>query len=78
MVGDMSFIALGVGDPERGRTFFEGLFGWRVEPARQGFGIEMPNVPAACTAATPRRRRTRSSPSTTSSRRSSASSRSAA
>ena len=44
MAGEISFIELGVGDPERGRAFYEGLFGWRFEPARQGFGIEMPNV----------------------------------
>jgi uncharacterized protein len=44
MAGELSFIELGVEDPERGRAFYEGLFGWTFEPAGQGFGITMPNV----------------------------------
>src|SRR5918992_4607302 len=44
MAGELSFIELGVEDPERGRAFYEGLFGWAFEPSGQGFGVTMPNV----------------------------------
>jgi uncharacterized protein len=47
MTGELAFFELGVGDTERGRAFYEGLFGWRFEggPSGNGFVIEAPNVP---------------------------------
>jgi len=47
MAGELSFFELGVEDAERGRTFYEGLFGWRFEPgpSGKGFVIGTPNVP---------------------------------
>lgn len=47
MAGELAFFELGVEDPERGRAFYEGLFGWRFEvgPSGQGFVIETPNAP---------------------------------
>ena len=48
MAGELAFFELGVADTERGRAFYEGLFGWRFEtgPSGNGFVIETPNVPA--------------------------------
>jgi predicted enzyme related to lactoylglutathione lyase len=47
MAGELSFFELGVEDFDRGRAFYEGLFGWRFEPgpSGQGFTIGTPNVP---------------------------------
>jgi predicted enzyme related to lactoylglutathione lyase len=47
MTGELAFFELGVGDTERGRAFFEGLFGWKFEtgPSGNGFVITTPNVP---------------------------------
>jgi uncharacterized protein len=47
MTGELAFFELGVGDTERGRAFYEGLFGWRFEtgPSGNGFVIETPSVP---------------------------------
>ncbi len=47
MAGQLAFFELGVEDVDRGRAFYEGLFGWRFEtgPSGQGFTIETPNVP---------------------------------
>jgi uncharacterized protein len=47
MAGEVAFFELGVGDPERGRVFYEGLFGWKLErgPSGDGFAIGTPNVP---------------------------------
>lgn len=47
MAGELTFIELGVEDVERGRAFYEGLFGWRFTrgPSGKGFVIETPNVP---------------------------------
>ena len=47
MTGELAFFELGVGDTERGRTFYEGLFGWRFEPGPSGHGfvITTPDVP---------------------------------
>jgi predicted enzyme related to lactoylglutathione lyase len=47
VAGELSFFELGVEDWERGRAFYEGLFGWRFEPspAGHGYAIETPNVP---------------------------------
>ena len=39
MAGEIAFIELGVRDPERGRQFYEGLFGWRFEPGPSGQGF---------------------------------------
>jgi predicted enzyme related to lactoylglutathione lyase len=46
MAGELSFFELGVEDAERGRAFYEGLFGWRFEggPSDNGFAIGTPNV----------------------------------
>lgn len=47
MAGELAFFELGVEDVERGRTFYEGLFGWSFEPgpSGQGFSIGTPTVP---------------------------------
>jgi predicted enzyme related to lactoylglutathione lyase len=39
MTGEPSFFELGVQDAERGRAFYEGLFGWRMEPGPSGEGF---------------------------------------
>ena len=46
MGGELSFFELGVGDTDRGRSFYEGLFGWRFEtgPSGNGWLIHTPNV----------------------------------
>jgi predicted enzyme related to lactoylglutathione lyase len=46
MAGELSFLELGVEDAEKGRAFYEGLFGWGFEPgpAGQGWVISTPNV----------------------------------
>ena len=46
MAGELTFFELGVEDAERGRTFYEGLFGWRFAPgpSGEGFMIETPNM----------------------------------
>jgi predicted enzyme related to lactoylglutathione lyase len=43
----MTFFEIGVDDAERGRTFYEGVFGWRFEPGPSGNGymIFMPDGP---------------------------------
>lgn len=47
MTGEVGFIELGVEDPERGRTFYGGLFGWQFEPGPSGHGFHIAgsNVP---------------------------------
>jgi uncharacterized protein len=47
MTGELAFFELGVGDTERGRAFYEGLFGWTFEtgPSGNGYAIGAPNVP---------------------------------
>jgi uncharacterized protein len=47
MAGEVAFFELGVEDVERGRAFYEGLFGWRFEqgPSGQGWTIATGNVP---------------------------------
>ena len=47
MAGELSFFELGVEDAERGRAFYEGLFGWRFAPgpSGEGFMIETPGGP---------------------------------
>jgi predicted enzyme related to lactoylglutathione lyase len=47
MAGELTFFELGVEDAERGRAFYEALFGWTFEPGPSGgggFGITAPNV----------------------------------
>jgi uncharacterized protein len=46
MPGELTFFELGVGDVERGRAFYEALFGWGFEsgPSGKGFVITAPNV----------------------------------
>ena len=34
----MTFVELGVEDADRGRVFYEGVFGWRFEPGPSGNG----------------------------------------
>ena len=47
MPGELGFFELGVEDAEKGRAFYEGLFGWRFTrgPSGSGWAIETPNVP---------------------------------
>jgi hypothetical protein len=47
MAGKITFFELGVDDVERGRAFYEGLFGWTFEPgpSGQGFMIHTPSAP---------------------------------
>jgi predicted enzyme related to lactoylglutathione lyase len=50
MAGEVAFFELGVGDAERGRAFYEAMFGWSFEPspggeAGGGFVIGTPDVP---------------------------------
>jgi uncharacterized protein len=47
MAGELAFFELGVEDADRGRAFYEELFGWRFEPgpSGRGFAITAPNVP---------------------------------
>ncbi len=47
MTGELSFFELGVGDVERGRAFYEGLFGWSFSsgPSGQGYAIGTPTIP---------------------------------
>jgi hypothetical protein len=46
MSGELTFVELGVEDVERGRRFYEGLFGWSFDqgPSGEGYVIAMPNV----------------------------------
>jgi predicted enzyme related to lactoylglutathione lyase len=39
MAGEVAFFELGVEDVDRGRAFYEGLFGWRFEPGPSGEGF---------------------------------------
>jgi uncharacterized protein len=47
MHGSVSFFELGVGDTEKGRAFYEGLFGWGFEtgPSGNGWVISTRGVP---------------------------------
>ncbi|HSK97670.1 MAG TPA: VOC family protein [Euzebyales bacterium] len=47
MDGELAFFELGVDDTEVGRPFYEGLFGWKLEPGPNagGFEITTPSVP---------------------------------
>jgi uncharacterized protein len=46
MAGELGYFELGVEDAERGRAFYEALFGWRFDPGpNEGFTIATPTVP---------------------------------
>jgi predicted enzyme related to lactoylglutathione lyase len=47
MAGEIAFFELGVEDLERGRSFYEALFGWTFAPgpSGEGFTISAPNAP---------------------------------
>ena len=47
MTGAISFFELGVADTEKGRAFYEGLFGWEFEtgPSGNGWMLHTPGVP---------------------------------
>src|SRR3712207_6192553 len=47
MAGELAFFEIGVGDAERGRAFYEALFGWQFDRASSGhgFAITAPNMP---------------------------------
>ncbi|MGH8896539.1 MAG: hypothetical protein ACRDZ4_05805 [Egibacteraceae bacterium] len=55
MAGEGAFFEVGVEGTERGRAFYEGLFGWRFEsaPTESGFVIQAPNMPGKHARATP-------------------------
>jgi uncharacterized protein len=44
MAGELSFFEIGVAEAERGRAFYQALFGWTFEPGPtgEGFGISTP------------------------------------
>lgn len=48
MTGELAFFEIGVDDVARGRTFYEGLFGWQFDPGPSGegagFAVGTPNV----------------------------------
>jgi predicted enzyme related to lactoylglutathione lyase len=48
MTGPAIFIELGVADAERARAFYQGVFGWAMEPGPtgKGFVIDANGVPA--------------------------------
>jgi uncharacterized protein len=45
MPGEVSFFELGVRDAERGRAFYEALFGWRTERFGGGYAVGTPGAP---------------------------------
>src|SRR4051794_19453148 len=47
MAGELAFFELGVEDWERGKAFYEGLFGWTFAPgpSGQGYQIRTPSIP---------------------------------
>ena len=46
MAGEVAFFELGVEDTDKGRAFYEGLFGWdwNVGPSGAGWTIAAPNM----------------------------------
>lgn len=46
MAGELAFFEIGVEDTDRGRRFYEGLFGWKMQPGPSGggFTIETPSI----------------------------------
>ena len=55
MAGELAFFELGVEDADRGRAFYEGLFGWSFErgPSGQGWAIGAPGTPGGMHAGDP-------------------------
>jgi predicted enzyme related to lactoylglutathione lyase len=46
MTGELAFVEIGVADVNKGRAFYQALFGWSFEPGPTGgFEITTPNVP---------------------------------
>ena len=47
MSGAATFFELGVADAQKGRAFYEGLFGWQFEtgPSGDGWVISTPGIP---------------------------------
>jgi predicted enzyme related to lactoylglutathione lyase len=47
MIGEPTFFEIGVADTARARSFYGGLFGWRIEPGPSagGYQISTPTVP---------------------------------
>lgn len=47
MKGELAFFEIGVSNVQKGRSFYEGLFGWTFEagPSDGGFTIRTPSVP---------------------------------
>jgi len=47
VAGELAFFELGVDDVDKGRAFYESMFGWTFErgPSGEGFAISAPNVP---------------------------------
>jgi uncharacterized protein len=45
MAGEPSFFSIGVRDAERGRAFYERLFGWQMQQERNGFSIATAGAP---------------------------------
>jgi uncharacterized protein len=46
MAGELGFFEIGVADADKGRRFYQALFGWSFEPGPHGgFEITTPNVP---------------------------------
>jgi hypothetical protein len=47
MQGELAYVEIGVDDVEKGRVFYESLFGWEFEAGPSGgFRIRLPNTPA--------------------------------
>ena len=57
MTGEPMFFEIGVADMARARTFYSGLFGWRLEPGPYagGYRISTPTIPGVMHGATRRR-----------------------
>jgi predicted enzyme related to lactoylglutathione lyase len=45
VAGEPSFFSIGVRDAERGRSFYERLFGWQMQRERNGFSIATAGAP---------------------------------
>jgi len=47
MTGELSFFEIGVEDADKGRAFYEAMFGWSMKPGPSGSGsaISTPNLP---------------------------------
>ncbi len=63
MIGEPTFFEIGVADTARARSFYGGLFGWRIEPgpSAEATRSRPRRFPAGCTGATRERPRSFSS-----------------